>query len=407
MTNKKSTRRDNGTGTFVERKDGRIMGKIMVGHNAEGNPQFLYSYGKTEAEAKRKLKIKLQDYNDKRGIITQDISVKKWFTDWLINTVKPTLKPKSYDAKRRCVDKFIVPNMGGIKVEEVTPNDVQNLINDMISQGYSYSQISQVYNTINQRYKLAIEQRQIAFNPTTGVQLPKKLQHSDSIEPSKAMNPDEVKQLLIRAYEKYPCGTPVYPRADLIVLLLLTGMRVGEALALTWDDIDFDNRLISINKNLVTVKNEDTLKINPITNKPYKNITIIQNTPKTDCSYRLIPIGDNALQALQNIKSYNGKYKYIYANSKGNITSYRVLSRMLEAMIEHTDIKQKYSLHSLRHTFASLLFAQGVNDRYISEVLGHSSVTVTHKIYIHIINSLKNKEVNKALVNIDLGINNA
>ena len=184
-------------------------------------------------------------------------------------------------------------------------------------------------------------------------------------------------------------------------------MRVGEALALTWDDIDFDNRLISINKNLVTVKNEDTLKINPITNKPYKNITIIQNTPKTDCSYRLIPIGDNALQALQNIKSYNGKYKYIYANSKGNITSYRVLSRMLEAMIEHTDIKQKYSLHSLRHTFASLLFAQGVNDRYISEVLGHSSVTVTHKIYIHIINSLKNKEVNKALVNIDLGINNA
>lgn len=403
MSDKKSTkRRDNGSGTFVRRSDDRWMGKIMVGYNEKGKPKCLYAYGKSEAEAKRKLKTKIQEYNDNRGIVTEDVSVKKWFTLWLENTMKPTLKPKSYDAKKRCVEKFIIPYLGGMKVEQVTPMDIQNLINSMIADNYSYSQIQKVYNTISQRYRMAIEQRQVSFNPTTGIKLPKNLKHSDSISSTKAMSKEEVKKLMTRAYEKYPCGTPIYPRGDLIILLLQTGMRVGEALALTWDDVDFHNRFISITKNLVTIKNDDGTKINPATNKPFKNLTIIQKTPKTSKSNRKIPIGDNALQTLKNIKLYNGKYEYVYANSKGNITSYRVLSRMFEGMLKQADIKGNYSLHTLRHTFASLLFAQGVNDRYISEVLGHSSLSVTHKVYIHIINDLKNKEINRALVDIKL-----
>lgn len=409
MTNKKmtigdsKTRRDNGTGSFIKRNDGRWMGKIMVGHTEDGKPNFLYSYGKTEAEAKRKLKTKIQEYNDKRGIITEDISVKKWFTVWLKNVMKPILKPKSYEAKERCVNNFIIPKLGGLKVEQVTPNDVQNLINDMVSDGYSYSQIQKVYNTIGQRYKQAIEQRQATFNPTVGVQLPKKLKDASDLSPAKAMTKDEVKKLLQRAYQKYPCGTCYYPRADLIVLLLQTGMRVGEALALTWDDVDFENRYISINKNLITVKNEDKTNINPATNKPFSTITIIQDTPKTRKSNRKIPISNNALNTLRNIQQYNGKFKYVYANAKGKPTDYNNLSRTFNSMLKHAGINNEaYSLHSLRHTFASLLFAQGVNDRYISEVLGHSSLSVTHKVYIHIINELKNKEINKAILDINL-----
>lgn len=402
-TTNENTRRDNGSGTFVKRSDGRWMGKIMVGHTPEGKPSFLYSYGKTETEAKRKLKVKIQEHNDKRGATTDIISVKRWFELWLENTMKPTLKPKSYDIKKRCVDRFIVPHLGGMKVEQVTSGDVQALINDMIKDNYSYSQIQKVYNTISQRYRQAIEERQLTYNPAVGVKLPKNLKNQEEMQSAKAMSKEEVKKLLARAYEKYPCGTPIYPRADLIVLLLQTGMRVGEALALTWEDVDLEEGFISINKNLVTVTNEDKTKINPKTNKPFSRITIIQSTPKTAKSYRKIPISNNALNTLKNIQSYNGNFEYVYASASGKPTDYDSLKRTLNSMIKYAGITEGvYSLHSLRHTFASLLFAQGVNDRYISEILGHSSLSVTHKVYIHIINELKNKEINKAMLDIDI-----
>lgn len=401
MANKKSTRKDNGTGTIVQRSDGRYMGKIMMGYTPDGKPNCLYAYGKTEAEAKRKLKAKIQAYNDSRGIITESVSVKKWFTTWLENVMKPTLKPKSYEAKARCVEKFIIPKLGGIKVNEVTTEDIQGLINDLVKQGYSYSQIQKVYNTIGQRYRLAIQQQRATFNPTVGVHLPRQLKEKEDNTVT-ALTKDEAKLLIKRARETYENGTPIYPRGDLIVLLLQTGMRVGEALALQWSDINLEEKYISITKNLVTVKNEDKTKINPETKKPFATTTIIQDTPKTSHSNRKIPIGDSAIQTIKNIKVYNGKFDYVYANSKGKPTEYRTLERMFKLMLKNAGIENKYSLHSLRHTYASLLFAQGVSDRYISEVLGHSSLAITHKVYIHIINDLKTKEINRAMVEIKL-----
>lgn len=390
--NQNTSRRDNGAGTIVKRADGRWMGSLQLGFDGNGKPKRVYVYGKSEAEVKRKLKNKRDEYIKNNNVIERNISVKKWFSEWLENKMKISLKPKSYDAKERCVDKFIIPELGNMKITEVTVNDVQRLINKMVKEGYSYSQIHKVHNTISQRYKHGILEREVFYNPALGVVLPKENQSNSSNE-GFALNENEVKLLIEQANKKYPNGTPIYPRGDFIILLLYTGMRIGEALALTWNDIDFTHKTININKNATIAINRDKKLINPNTNKPYKTRHITQNSTKTESSTRVIPMAAMAEKALKNIQKYNGDKPYVMANSKGNIGDYSNMNRMLKGMLKGAGISTDYSIHSLRHTFASMLFHKDVDVKIVSELLGHSSITITYNTYVHLIKEQKAKAV--------------
>lgn len=388
----KRNKRDNGTGSIVKRSDGRWMGSLQVGFNEDGKPKRICVYGKTEAEAKRKLKEKRNEYIKNNGVVQKNISVKKWFNDWLEDTMKLTLKPRSYDAKERCIDKFIVPALGNMKITEVTQKDIQKLISQMSADGYSYSQIHKVYNTINQRYKQGILSREVFYNPALGVILPKETKSASS-QSGFALSRDEVDLLVKKAKETYPNGTPIYPRGDFIILLLYTGLRIGEALALTWDDINFEQKTINVNKNVTTAINRDKDLINPKTKKPYKTITVLQNSTKTNSSTRVIPMSKMAEKALKNIQKYNGNKPYVLANSRGNYCNYSNMNRMLKGMLKSAGITINYSIHSLRHTFASMLFSKDVDVKIVSEILGHSSVSITYNTYVHLIKEQKAKAV--------------
>lgn len=390
--NNKKNKRDNGVGSIVKRSDGRWMGSLQIGFNDDGKPKRVCVYGKTEAEAKRKLKEKRNEYIKNNGIVQKNISVKKWFNEWLENTMKLTLKPRSYDAKERCIDKFIVPYLGNMKITEVTQNDVQKLISNMSDKGYSYSQIHKVHNTISQRYKQGILAREVFYNPALGVVLPKETK-TDSSKSGFALNKDEIDLLVKKAKETYPNGTPIYPRGDFIIFLLYTGLRIGEALALTWNDINFEQKTINVNKNVTTATNRDKNLINPKTKKPYKTITIVQDSTKTNSSTRVIPMSKMAENALKNIQKYNHNKPYVLANSQGNYCDYSNMNRMLKSMLKSAGITANYSIHSLRHTFASMLFSKDVDVKIVSEILGHSSISITYNTYVHLIKEQKAKAV--------------
>lgn len=116
---------------------------------------------------------------------------------------------------------------------------MQALINKMVKQGYSLSQIDKVKTTIAQKYRLGMQNNEVTINPALNVKLPASLKAEVDTKQVSALSEEEVKKLTELAYKTHPNGTKIYSRGEFIVFLLNTGLRFGEATALTWDDVDF------------------------------------------------------------------------------------------------------------------------------------------------------------------------
>ena len=200
----------------------------------------------------------------------------------------------------------------------------------------------------------------------------------------KYMEPEEIAKLL--AYIK---SSKEYHWHYFTQFLLLSGLRVGEAIALTLDDIDLDNRLIHVSKTF-----------DP-------NAHII-TTPKTAQSYRDVYIQDELLSLLQCAKLFFKEQKllhdinndYFFVGKNGSCVRYEAYSKYLRHA-SSVSLGKRIKVHALRHTHASLLLAEGINIDTISRRLGHENSKITKEIYLHVTEKLKLKD-NEALRGINL-----
>ena len=376
-------KREHGQGTIYLRKDGRWYGAVQNGYNENGKPKMITVYGKTGAEAKRKLKEKIKLINSD-GLILQNntiknITVEEYCTNWLKNVKVNELKPSSYDRKELTLSNQVYPSIGMLQLSQLSIDDVQEMVNQLKQKELSYSSIKKAYEAINECCKYAIIRGDLQKNPCTGVTLPKNLKHQDG--DIKFYTDKQVESLLKQATIKYNNGKNKYRLGYGIQLLLYTGLRIGEALALTWEDVDIQNKTIKVNKNLKQVKNRDDNQ------SVYK--IIIQNSTKTNSGTRIVPLNNKSIEALKQIKEITGQYKYVFSTETGNNVSARTCDRMFRKIQENCGFKEIYGVHALRHTFASLLFKKGVDVKTVSEILGHKDVSVTYNTYIHLIQEQK------------------
>lgn len=160
---------------------------------------------------------------------------------------------------------------------------------------------------------------------------------------------------------------------------------MGELLALAWDDIDFDNETVSVNKNAVVVKTVDGEELH------YKLIN--QRSTKTQSGNRIVPMTNYVKTAFKEIRELNGSHQYVMSTSTGAQITPRNINRMFHSVLTKIGIaKNKDDLlgvHSRRHTFASMLFQNGSDTKTVSELLGHSDTKITENIYIHLIQQQK------------------
>ena len=361
-----------------QRKDGRYCSAFTYGQN-----QRKYFYGSSEAEVKKKIKEFQKDLLKADHVEPTKPKLGTYILDWLEGGQKLALKPKSYDTKRYIIDCFIIPYLGNCRLGDVQRIDIQKHIT-ALSRSYSRSTVKKVYDVLNQFYKYAIIDRMVTFNPVTGVVLPRK---SDSNTKSiRFFTEDELKKILDTAVEVYPTGTPVTRLGYAYQLIAYTGMRAGEAIALTWDDIDFDRKLITINKNSVTVRNRDA-------NADRKYVSLVQNSAKTENSIRTIPMSNKAEFALKKLFDIDGGFRTVLATSTGEPVDHRNLARAFKGIQERAGIKNPGTLHSLRHTFATRLIECGVDIKTISALLGHSDISITYDTYVHVLQKHKVKAI--------------
>lgn len=281
----------------------------------------------------------------------------------------------------------INPIIGHYYIEDITSSVIQNeLINPLLRQGLSYSTIKKAKEALNNYFKHCVVKRKLQFNPVDGVVIPKKSLVKGTDREIRALSSEEIERFtkVASAY----CASvnkPVYRNGFGYLFIMYMGIRCGEALGIQYKHIDMDKRILTIEQSVVTVKenNENGGSYNPL----------LQKSTKTEAGVRRIHICDKAYIYLQKHMElyYVGNHEdFVFATATGNLVRTRNFERDLNAIFKAADIKAS-GLHVLRHTMASLMLAKGIDIKYISVFLGHSSVSVTYNYYIHIIREIEDK----------------
>lgn len=368
-------RRQNGEGTIYQRSDGLWICEITLGYDDNGK-RIRKTVSSKDIE---KLKKKLNDlrfYNDRKMVAeASSTSLFDWLREWLLTYKKNTVKPTTYDMYYNNIYTHIKPVLGNYKLDKITQITIQRFINDLYTEkNLSASTLKKVIITISQAYEKAIELNMLYTNPCKGVIIPNK-------EKRKALAFTEQEQTDFLA--QCQSGSTY---DNLFTFAFFTGLRLGELLALTWDDYDAENQTISVNKNIAVV-NEYTDDIKG------RQKTVIDTT-KTESGERIVPLSQKALEALSSQRSNTSDFVFIFSSNKGTPLSKRNIYKVFNKRLEAASIQSHVTFHSFRHSFATRLLEKGADIKTVSELLGHKSIQITLDTYSHVGKNLKKQTVN-------------
>lgn len=336
---------------------------------------------KEAKQAERNLLLNVEENglpsNQSDGL--QDPTFEELASLWLEN-YKTTVKPSTFENVRSKVEKMTEEHFKEMKLKKITVAYCQKVV---IKLSESYVLYNHYLSVINRIFKYAILMDILNSNPFDKVIKPKSRQTQRK---GNFLTKEELKEFLKLA--QTATLSYFFP---LVHLMAYTGLRQGEALALKWSDIDFENKKITVNKTAVWIKGKQTLQ-----------------TPKTKNSKRVISIDPNTLLILKSwkkdqIKIYfkNGKHfegdeNFIFTNQRSDWVQIHNFIPYFKHFITGHDLKP-ITPHGLRHTHASLLFSAGVEPKNISDRLGHSTVQITLDLYTHITEEQRTDTVDKLL----------
>ncbi|MGM9592808.1 MAG: tyrosine-type recombinase/integrase [Candidatus Onthomonas sp.] len=363
------TRRENGAGNVYQRSNGKYTGRLQLGVGPDGKAQIKYFSGKTAAEVKKKMR----QYNKETFIQPDTITVQQYMERWLKQYKQPFLKASSYDRLERTAKNQIYPVLGAKKLQSLCADDIQELINECMKNGYSHSSVKKIYDSLNDCLKHAVANKDLSANPMNVVRCPSK--NLFECKEHRALTPEEITRLRNELGREYSTGAKVYPYGAVFLLMLNTGIREGEALGLHWTDVDLDNRVLTIRRDAQMVKNRDE------NNEPITGYHMIENSPKTQDGERRIHINENSMEALLSLKKCPNDGVHVVCNTQGKPSTPHQLTRTFKRVCDNAEIPN-CTTHTLRRTFATYLASNGVNETELARAMGHSDSHFTYAWYV-------------------------
>lgn len=357
---------------YKKRPDGRYATSTIVGYDDNGKPKRKTLYGRTIMELDKKV-AEFKSLQNK-GIIINDegMTVEQWGKKWL-ELYKSAKEYNTYTMYQNALNKHIIPQLGDIRLNALKSHHIQELLNDIIQKGH-HRTAEIVKLTIKQIIQQAIINEYIYKDVSLKVSLPQSKKKE-----KRALTTEE--KLLIEK-SKLTQKERVF-----VDLLYYTGVRRGEVLALTVKDIDFINRKLTINKNLVLKDSQSDIK----------------NSPKTDAGNRLIPLPTKLLSELKEYLA-NVSSIYLFTKQNGELMTKSSFRRFWDNILDKMNIAaggDKFSRsetairlvskditpHIFRHTYATNLYYAGIDVKIAQRLLGHSNIQITLEIYTHLDNS--------------------
>jgi integrase len=303
--------------------------------------------------------------------------VEKYFAKWLEIYKKPFVKPMTYTLQEQNVRLNIVPRWGRYRLKDLSRSEYQKWINELRSR-YSEGTVRRIHSIFNTAMNDAVHEFNIIRdNPVTKIKIPKDNEKTNKVLFFSREQLDKFLGILKQPTKnaKYQISFQHY---FLFALMSRTGIRIGEAIALTWDDFDEIGKKLTINKTLVY----------PLNSTPYLS------TPKSKKSNRVITLDDATVKLMKKHRVNQKEVILAYENYKptsSNIIFHQHDGRWLRTNVVRELFKAKckqagmpiLSPHALRHTHAVHLLESGVNIKYVSERLGHASIKAT-EVYLHV-----------------------
>ena len=216
-------RRDKGEGAVYQRKSDGLW---LARYTPPNSTKTKYFSGKTELEAKKRLKEFKKKVAQNDFVEIQKITVKDYMDKWFREVKINELKPKSIDALDVTLRNQIYPYIGNIQIASLTATDVQSMINKLVEKNLSYSTIKKAYDALNPCFKLGIIKEEIAKNPCLGVKLPKRLERKKN--DIRFFTQAQVEVICEECLSKHGNGKQIYRLGHTVVVLLYTGMRIGD-----------------------------------------------------------------------------------------------------------------------------------------------------------------------------------
>lgn len=392
------TKRGQGEWSYTQRKDKLWTARKQFGKKSDGKPNIKAFYGKTITEVKRKAQEYENQLSGNRIDIVKKVTLYDYLIDWLNTYKKISVKNTTYDGLEDAIEVRIKPyDIANVQLNNLSTQICQQYINDLVNSNkkYSLATITKTYNLLNNCLRHAEGVGDIPKNPMTFVNLPSEENVQTATKEVTFFTKEEVALIKKAVKRQYSNGKPVYYYGNILIFLLHTGMRIGECLGLKWKDIDFEKNTIRIDNTIAMVANRDT--------NSTKKTMVTDTSPKTKKSARTIPMSKTAKKALIDFKiqitSEITPESYVVVTQTGQLSNARNIRRTLDSILKECNItpkneNQTYGLHSLRHTFVSMLLAKGVDIKIISDLVGHEKVSTTYDIYAHLIPEQKHQSVN-------------
>ncbi|MGB8344694.1 MAG: site-specific integrase [Ktedonobacteraceae bacterium] len=372
---RKSSRRRkrsvHGGGSVFLRSDGRYGAKFKV----EETGKWKYLYGDTEKEVTEKLQQAF--YEQKQGILATGPKQKleTYLTYWLDVVKKPELRRTTYARYRIHIYKHILPRLGQVPVQKLTPQQVQSLYSDL-QETQSAGSIRMLHSILHEALDNAVRWNIVSRNICDAVTPPKPGKHE-----AQTLTPDQARKLL--------ATVKGHDLEALLIVALTTGMRHGELLALKWQDIDLESSSLQVRRT-----------VSFLAGQGYK-----ETEPKTDRGRRRILLPQIALEALKQHRIHQREAKLqageawqnldlVFSNAHGYYMHSNNLRRLFRALLKQAELPEM-RFHDLRHSAATLLLSMGVHPKVVQEILGHSNISVTMDVYSHVLPSMQDDAQSK------------
>ena len=360
-----------------KRSDGRWEARYKTFDKKKGIYKYVSLYAKTYSAAKAKLKKAEMVQGD---VLEQDMPksltfatvAALWLKEIMLKTKGATVQKYSYN-----LDNHILPELGHINITEIDKELLTHYATEKLTHGrkdskggLSASSVKGFMVIINSVLRYANDNKLCSFT------LPKNIKLTTQKNELSVLSPADLKTLEIAL------ANSETPTAVGILISLYLGLRIGEICALRWSDIDFERRILFVRATVSRVKAEDKSA----------STKLIIDTPKTNSSLREIPIPEFLNQSLLLVRRKSQSVFVISDNA--TFVSPRTYEYRFHRFLQEAGIKE-INYHTLRHTFATRCVEHGVDIKSLSEILGHSNVSVTLGTYVHSSLELKRTQMDK------------
>lgn len=353
---------------IFKRKDGRWEGRYIKDRDLSNKAIYGYLYGKSYAEVKRKLEQVKSQPKDSNAL---SVTFANLSDKWLENK-KLSVKDSTLAHYKMIIDKHIFPLLGGYDIASITSDIILQYLNKLIIDGYAAKTAVDILNVIKNIMKYAEHK---GFRCNCDLSIISLKIHKSEVETLTIFEQKKLSNYIENNLDNRNLG---------ILLCLYTGIRIGELCALKWSDIDIREKVLSVNKTMLRIRN------NYLSNNSKTKITI--TSPKSEDSVRQIPIPKHIVDVLKNFNKNSNAY--VLTGLEDNFIEPRNMQYHFKTVLKKCGIRN-VKFHILRHTFATRCVENGFEIKSLSEILGHSSIKITLDRYVHSSMDLKRKNMDK------------